>query len=296
MPELSSNTSDDIGSDIGSDINKINIGNFNFLNADSSDSCSNSIQINNKQSIINKRPLPIPETPIENNSPIIGNTQTQPMQRPMQTQPMQRPMQTQPMQGPMQTQPMQRPMQGQPMQRPMQTQPMQKQVQTQPMQRPMQTQPMQKQVQTQPMQGQRPVQTQPMQKQVQTQPMQKQVQTQSPVLVQNHFDISNQLFEPHPDSRNVSFNNIVDERLITPIDNLNDTQVDNQLNQLNQINQLNQLNNTDSIKKIKIGKLFVPKSTAIFTVVIIIIGVVLFFGTKPTTKKLKNKKHEHKEE
>ena len=50
------------------------------------------------------------------------------------------------------------------------------------------------------------------------------------------------------------------------------------------------------IKKIKIGKLFVPKVTVYFTISIIILSVVLFFATKPKKNKNHNKKNDEDNE
>ncbi len=81
------------------------------------------------------------------------------------------------------------------------------------------------------------------------------------------------------EEKSVTFNDVVEEKIITPTDN-------------NSFTNLSQLTPpVDNIKKVKIGKLMVPKATVMFTGAIILISIILFFATKP-----KSKKHKKSEE
>jgi len=213
---------------------------------------NNIVNLNSDDSNINNSPMP---------TPMILNMQTQPVQT-VQTQPVQTvqrpPIQTQPKQvmqrPPIQTQPkqvMQRP--------PIQTQPKQpvQNIQTVQTGQTVQTQ-QRPPIQTQP----KPIQTQP----VQTQPIQTQpVQTQP---VQTVPQLSEKL---------VTFNDVVEQKEITPTSQQAETEI-----------KIHTENLLTEIKKIKIGKLLVPKVTVLFVLVLIVIGAGLFYATKP--KKLEDKK------
>ena len=170
--------------------------------------------------------------------------------QPILTQPTQ-PTQPQPIQPqPILTQPTQ----------PILTQPIQTQpILTQPIQtQPILTQPIQTR-QTQPIQTR---QTQPIQNQIrQNQIRQPQVRQTQQTQIKN--DIENKQNE-----KSVTFNDKVEEKEITPIDNTK-----------------NIINNTImEIKKIKIGKLLVPQTTLFFTIILIVLSIGLFYATKPKPK------------
>ena len=77
--------------------------------------------------------------------------------------------------------------------------------------------------------------------------------------------------------QNVTFNNVVETKDITP-DNVQD----------NKILENNLVENLTEIKKMKIGKLLVPSVTVYFTIALIVISIILFFMTKPKKHSKKN--------
>jgi hypothetical protein len=247
MSDINSNTSEDFEPIMTTN----QLGNFNFLN-NLEDASSVSEPIINTQ-----RPQPIPSS--SSQSPQIPQIPQAPMMQrkiiqatPNQMQQIQR----QNLQGP----------KGQQMQRPTQTQQPQQQrpIQTQqPQQRPQSQQQVQSQVQSQ------------MQSQMQPQPH---VQV-GPNLTNSYTMAQSQQCPFQFEEKSVTFNEIVEEKIITPIDNSSFT---------------NLTQPSDTIKKVKIGKLMVPKATVMFTGTIILLSIFLFFATKPKSKK--SKKHEHKED
>ena len=112
-------------------------------------------------------------------------------------------------------------------------------------------------------QMQRPPQVQ-QQVQMQRQPqVQQQVQQPTEYLLQQ-IPLQQTLI----DTKSVTFNENVEQKTITPDNNVIDA-----------------LNNTtnlqNEIKKIKLGKLMAPRITVIFTLILIAIATGLFFVTKP---------------
>ena len=71
------------------------------------------------------------------------------------------------------------------------------------------------------------------------------------------------------DVKTVSFNDVVEQKVITPDDTSNKSNI------------VSTTNLETEIKKIKLGKLMVPRVTLVFTIILIAIGVSLFFATKP---------------
>jgi DNA mismatch repair ATPase MutL len=158
--------------------------------------------------------------------------QSQPQQRPQsqQLQPQQRPQSQQ-------SQPQQRP-QSQPQQRPQSQQ-------LQPQQRP----------QSQQLQPQQRPQSQQSQQTQQTQQTQQIQQKTEPNLIQQ---------------KQVSFNEQIEQKIITPTPEEN-ANIQPQI--------------LEDIKKIKIGKLLIPQTTLFFTIILAVIGSILFYTTRPKPKK-----------
>lgn len=132
---------------------------------------------------------------------------------------------------------------------------------------PMQTSQQKQQPQPQPQQVKQKQQTQQPQ-QTQPQPQQRQVQPKPQIQPQ----LIEQKNEALP-TKNVSFNDNVEHKSITPEEQNNKANCSEVLN----------------IKKIKLGKLLVPQTTAFFTVVLIVISIGLFFATKPKKLEKENK-------
>jgi hypothetical protein len=90
----------------------------------------------------------------------------------------------------------------------------------------------------------------------------------------------------------VTFNENVEQKNITPdneqTNNAQSTQQNTQQN-----TQLDNSNLVTEIKKIKLGKLMVPRTTLIFTIILIALGVGLFFVTKPKSKRDDERDDEH---
>ena len=118
--------------------------------------------------------------------------------------------------------------------------------------------------------------------QPQMQPQIQQIQQVEPNLI-NSFNISEPIStQLQIEEKSVTFNDVVEEKIITP--------TDNSFTNLTEFTQF--VPPVDTIKKVKIGKLMVPKSTVIFTVAMIIISIVLFVGTKPKSKKSKKREED----
>ena len=89
----------------------------------------------------------------------------------------------------------------------------------------------------------------------------------------------------------VTFNENVEQKNITP-DNEQTNNAQSAQQNIQQNTQLDNSNLVTEIKKIKLGKLLIPRTTLIFTIILIALGVGLFFVTKPKSKqklKLKTK-------
>ena len=84
--------------------------------------------------------------------------------------------------------------------------------------------------------------------------------------------------EPQLTEKSVTFNEVVEQKEITPTSQQVEVTV---------------LPLVSEIKKIKIGKLLVPRVTVLFVIVLILIGVGLFYATKP--KKQENKQEDKKD-
>jgi hypothetical protein len=65
---------------------------------------------------------------------------------------------------------------------------------------------------------------------------------------------------------------------------------------IQQNTQLDNSNLVTEIKKIKLGKLMVPRTTLIFTIILIALGVGLFFVTKPKSKSKRDDDYDDKRE
>jgi hypothetical protein len=124
-------------------------------------------------------------------------------------------------------------------------------------------------------QAQRPAPAQvqaPIQRPTQVQ-AQAQAQAQRPQLQPELIEQIQQNVE-----KSVTFNDVVEEKSVLLQNNTNE--------QFNNQDNTNKITNTlGEIKKIKLGKLMVPQSTAIFTFAIVLISIALFFYTKPNKKK-----------
>ena len=136
--------------------------------------------------------------------------------------------------------------------------------QPQPPQQPQQ----QLQQQQQPQQQQQQPQPQQQPQQQQQQQQQQQLQLQQQPQQMQRVMVQPQLLT---DTKSVTFNDIVDEKIISAEDN-------------NKTN-INTSNLETEIKKIKLGKLLVPQTTLIFTIILIVIGTGLFFATKQKKNK-----------
>ena len=124
-------------------------------------------------------------------------------------------------------------------------------------------------MQTQPKQIQQrlPMQTQPKQTQLMQTQVKPSMQTQSKSTVQTQ-PIQTQPVVPQLSEKLVTFNDVVEQKEITPTSQQAETEINTQ-------------NLLTEIKKIKIGKFLVPKVTVLFVLVLIVIGVGLFYATKP---------------
>jgi hypothetical protein len=111
------------------------------------------------------------------------------------------------------------------------------------------------------------------------------IQVKAPVLTQVKAPVLTQVKAPVPiqpkpvvqvqpqlSEKSVTFNEVVEQKEITPISQQIEVRVDN-------------LPLVTEIKKIKLGKFLVPRVTVLFVLVLMIIGAGLFYATKP--KKLK---------
>jgi hypothetical protein len=120
----------------------------------------------------------------------------------------------------------------------------------------------------------------PVQRQV-TAPAQKQLA--APVLVsapvQKQAPAQVPVQAPNSVVKNVSFNEVVEQKNMTPEDNTN----------TNTNIKVNTDNLETEIKKIKLGKLMVPQTTLFFAIVLILIGGGLFYATKPKPKEILTK-------
>jgi hypothetical protein len=104
-----------------------------------------------------------------------------------------------------------------------------------------------------------------------------QIQSKAPVPIQVKAPVPTQpkpivQVQPQLSEKSVTFNEVVEQKEITPISQQIEVRVDN-------------LPLVTEIKKIKLGKFLVPRVTVLFVLVLMIIGAGLFYATKP--KKLK---------
>ena len=113
------------------------------------------------------------------------------------------------------------------------------------------------------------------QEQPQQQPQQRppqQQQQQRPPQPQQQRPPQQQKTEPNLiQQKQVSFNEQIEQKTITSTPEEN-TNVQPQI--------------LEEIKKIKIGKLLIPQTTLFFTIILAVIGSVLFYTTRPKPKKI----------